>query len=219
MTSSRYFVNVPQPEYYVGFDIGQVRDPSAIAVLERSEVVVERSLVNYAYQTVTRLSIRHLERFPLGQDYPDMVEQVRRIVSRPELCRSTLIADATGVGRPVVDLLRRAGLPCRIMPVTITGGGKETYENGNWRVPKRDLITGLLVLLQRGAIQICGHLAEAQTLIDELGSMRLKVSAEGHETYAAGRENEHDDLVLAAALACWRGSLPVESMHEPRRLL
>ena len=104
------------------------------------------------------------------------------------------------------------------MPVTITAGGRETCEDGNWRVPKRDLIQGLLVLFQRGVLQICGHLPEAETLIDELGGMRIKISAEGHDSYAAGRESEHDDLVIAAALACWHGGRPVESNHEPRRL-
>src|SRR5437762_13335807 len=94
-----------------------------------------------------------------------MVEHVRRLVTRPELVRPTLVVDATGVGRPVVDLLRRAGLPCRLMPVTITAGDKETSDSGTWRVPKRDLITGLLILLQREEIDICGHLPEAETLV------------------------------------------------------
>ena len=71
----------------------------------------------------TRLSIRHLERLPLGLDYPAMVDRVSDLVSRPELSHcTTLIVDATGVGRPVVDMLRGARLPCRLMPVTITGG-------------------------------------------------------------------------------------------------
>jgi hypothetical protein len=82
---------------------------------------------------------------------------VRRLISRPELSRrKTLVVDATGVGRPVVDLLRRAQLPCRLMAVTITAGDRETLDSGTWRVPKRDLITGLLVLLQREEIDICG---------------------------------------------------------------
>jgi hypothetical protein len=98
-------------------------------------------------------------------DYPIIVENVRRLLSRPELSgRTTLIVDATGVGRPVVDLLRRAQLPCRLMPVTITAGDRETAESGTWRVPKRDLITGSLGLLQREKIDICGHLSESETL-------------------------------------------------------
>ena len=47
-----------------------------------------------------------------------------------------------------MDLLRRAGLPCRLMPVTITAGDRETTDSGTWRVPKRDLVGAVQVLLQ-----------------------------------------------------------------------
>src|SRR6266851_2416271 len=192
-------------EHFCGLDLGQVHDPTALAVLETSEISIGRSLVTYDWIIVKRHSFRHLERLPLGLDYPTVVEHVRRLISRPELSRrKTLVVDATGVGRPVVDLLRRAQLPCRLMPVTITAGDRETSECGAWRVPKRDLITGLLVLLQREEIDICGHLPESETLVKELSNMRIKVSLGGQDTYGTWREGEHDDLVLAAALACWR---------------
>ena len=193
-------------EYFICLDLGQVHDRTAIAVLEHSEISIGRNLVTYEWVTIQRRSFRHLERLPLGLDYPTMVEHVRRLVSRPELGRSTLVVDATGVGRPVVDLLRRARLPCRLMPVTITSGDRETSDSSAWRVPKRDLITGLLVLLQREEIDICGHLPEAETLVRELTNIRIKVSLSGQDTYGAWREDEHDDLVVAAALACWRGT-------------
>ena len=35
-------------------------------------------------------------------------------------------------------------------------------------------------------------------------NMRIKVSVAGHDSYAAARASNHDDLVLAVALACWR---------------
>jgi hypothetical protein len=207
-------------EHFIGLDLGQVHDPTAIAVLENSEISIGRSLVTYESLTVKRGSFRHLERLPLGLDYPTIVEHVRCLVSSPELSRrTTLVVDATGVGRPVVDLLRRAQLPCRLMPVTITAGDRETQDSGTWRVPKRDLITGLLVLLQREEIDICGHLPESETLVKELGNIRIKVSLGGQDTYGAWREGEHDDLVLAAALACWRGAKKEQPFLGTRRLI
>jgi hypothetical protein len=201
---------LPQPRViatknFFGLDLGQVHDPSAIAILECSEILIGRSRITYDWVTIKRNSFRHLERLPLDLDYPTIVEHVRRLVLSPELGRRiTLILDATGVGRPVVDLLRRAHLPCRLMPVTITAGDRETSGSGTWRVPKRDLITGLLVMLQREEVDICGHLPEAETLVKELGNIRIKVSPGGQDTYGVWREGDHDDLVLAAALACWR---------------
>ena len=163
-----YFLHprVISVEHVFGLDLGQVHDPTALAGLEISEMVIGRSLVTCESVVITRHSFRHLERLPLGLDYPTIVEHVRRLISRPELSRrKALVVDATAVGRPVVDLLRRAQLPCRLIPVTITAGDRETSESGAWRVPKRDLITGLLVLLQREQIDICGHLPESETLV------------------------------------------------------
>jgi hypothetical protein len=48
-------------------------------------------------------------------------------------------------------------------------------------------------------------LALADTLAKELTHFRVKVSAAGAESFEALRERDHDDLVLALALACWVG--------------
>jgi hypothetical protein len=43
----------------------------------------------------------------------------------------------------VVDLLREAGLHARAVEATITGtDGMSRRSNGDWLVPKRDLVTG-----------------------------------------------------------------------------
>ncbi len=103
----------------------------------------------------------------------------------------------------MVDLLRRAGLECNMLPVLITGGDVETSGNGYYGVPKRDLIVGLQVLLQRGALQIAAGLEYGPALVTEMAEMRVKVTVSGREQYGVWREGQHDDLVFAVALACW----------------
>ena len=225
MTSNHYLQSHARQQvfpsaHFIGLDLGQVRDPTAAAVVQRTEVLMGVSPVTYERIVQPRYSFRHLERMPLGLDYPSQVDHVRTLVQSPELARSvtSLAVDATGVGRPVVDLLRRASLPCRVIPVIITGGDKETCESGIWHVPKRDLISGLLVLFQRGEIEICGHLPESETLAAELANMRIKISLKGHDAYGASREGQHDDLVLAAALACWSATRPTYSLVGAGRL-
>lgn len=39
----------------------------------------------------------------------------------------------------------------------------------------------------------------------ELEAFRVKVTASANETFGAWRERDHDDLVLATALAAWAG--------------
>ena len=75
-----------------------------------------------------------------------------------------------------------------------------------------------LVLLQRGELDICRHLPEAKTLIKELATCGLKSRVEGHNTYGVWREGDHDDLVLAAALACWRGGRVEQSIYATQPL-
>ena len=111
--------------------------------------------------------------------------------------------DATGVGRPVVDLLRKAPTNCNLLPAIITSGDRETRDGDYYRVPKKDLITGLQVLLQLGALRIAAGLQHGPTLVKEMQEMRVKVTSSGHEQFEAWREGTHDDLVFAVALACW----------------
>jgi hypothetical protein len=118
--------------FYVGLDLGQSNDYTALAVVEK----VEGGLGGE--RNDPDLHLRHLERYPLRTPYPDMVAQVAALVEDPQL-RTTrldrrlgqmvldepdLLVDATGVGRPVVDLFRERGL--KYKAITITGGNKVT---------------------------------------------------------------------------------------------
>ena len=91
-------------------------------------------------------------------------ERVAQVMRSPALSkgRRHLVVDATGVGRPVVDLLVRERLPCQLWAVTITGGDAETYTNGYYRVPKRDLIVGLQLVFQNRELQIAKGLKEGR---------------------------------------------------------
>ena len=67
-----------------------------------------------------------------------------------------LIVDATGIGRPVVDLMRKEKL--EVKAVVITAGDTETYADGFFRVPKRNLVSTGQVLLQSKRIKILSSL-------------------------------------------------------------
>jgi hypothetical protein len=190
--------------YFVGLDLGQSHDYTALAVVERAELTGAFDAAMYAWRKKVALRVRYLERAPLWTPYPDIVERVRRALRRPEVAgRCHLVVDATGGGQPVVDLFRRAEIEATMMPAMITPGGTESLSHGYYRVPKRDLVTGLQVLLQRGALRIAGGLKYGPALVAEMAAMRVKLSNGGREQFGAWREGTHDDLVLAVALACW----------------
>jgi hypothetical protein len=190
--------------YFIGVDLGQRRDHTALAVLERAEVEGEWDAVWYRRRREERRSLRHLERVALGTPYPEIVERVRGLAQSPWLAgRSTVVVDATGVGAPVVDMLRRARLGAALVPVLITGGETESQGDGYYRVPKRDLITGLQVMLDGQELLVAKGLRDGSALLREMAEMEVRVGAQGRESYGAWREGMHDDLVLAVAVACW----------------
>ena len=203
----------PQPivgtsaaDYFIGLDLGQARDYTALAIVERRESVLnERDPVTWEWRRRTDYMVRWATRLPLGTPYLEVAENVGDLLRTPEFNgrRPALIVDATGVGTGVVELLRRARLGCNLVPVTITGGIKPRQDDGMWLVPKKDLIVGVQLMLEAGELVIAENLEAGQTLVKELRGMRVKINVAGHETYEAWREGTHDDLVLAVSLACW----------------
>ena len=201
--------------YFVGLDLGQSQDHTALAIVERAELVGQWDAAVHAKRKETALRLRFLERLPLGTPYPEIVERVGAVMGSKPLSETTcrLAVDATGVGRPVVDLLRCARMGCELMPVLITGGEAEGQSDGYYKVPKRDLIVGLQVLFQAEELRIAAGIKEGPALVRELQEMQVKVSISGHEQYGVWRAGEHDDLVLATAMACWA----VRKAHPPKR--
>ena len=197
----------PGLRYLVGLDLGQKHDHTAIAVVEREKIVgTRRDPVTWELDKRTVYAVRYLERMPLGMSYPEVVERVARLVRNIRLTtRCELAVDATGVGAPIVDMLRRAKLGCNLSPVTITGGDRQSQDTNGWKVPKRDLVTGPQALFECGELEVARGLEEGERLVEELREMRVKVSLGGHESFEAWRSGAHDDLVLAVALACWKG--------------
>src|SRR5215831_16832027 len=148
----------------VGLDLGQVADYTAIVVLECHRE--DRPGAETTYH------VRYIERL-LGQPYPAIVTQVQTLLAQPVLVgHSRLVADATGCGRPVIDMLIQAKL--NPVPVTIHGGDQVHRDGRYIRTPKRDLVAALQVCLQTQRLKIAEQLPLAATLVQELLAFRVK---------------------------------------------
>jgi hypothetical protein len=187
-------------QYCSGLDLGPPAAFSALAILERTPrpdpAKPQKERGHYA--------VRHLERFAVGTPYPEIAARVRDVFALSALARSRLLVDQTGVGHPVVQLIRRARIDARIQAVTITNGqGTGGSGTGGWRIPKQELVSVLQVLLQGRRIQVAPTLPVAQTLVRELTNFRMKAPASPCDTLEAWREGRDDDLVFAVAIAAW----------------
>jgi phage terminase large subunit-like protein len=190
-------------KFIVGLDLGQANDYTALSVVERLKTESENTY-----------HVRHLERVR-GVAYPDIVAKVTKMMHSEELKgNASLVIDQTGCGRPVFDMFRQANL--KPIGISIHGGDSVTHELRNWRVPKRDLVGVMQVLLQSGRLKIASKLALKPVLLQEMQNFKVKIDpATAHDNYSAWREGDHDDLVLAVALACWYG----QEVPEPRNMI
>ncbi len=204
--------------FIVGVDLGQAADYTALAVVQGGEE--------------GELRLRHLERYRLRTPYPEQADAVAALVRDerlvvkhrnpwdpvPHLEPPELVVDATGVGRAVTDLLKERGL--RFKAVTITGGDTVNPVRGGYRVPKRDLVAALEVPFHAGALKVAEGLELWPALREELLNFRRKINLKtAHDSYEHWRETDHDDLVLATALACWwarRRARNLRPMPKPR---
>jgi hypothetical protein len=180
----------------VSIDFGQSQDYTALAVAEVTNPGREASIV-----------VRHLHRFPLGTSYPNIISSVKKMLADSRLKGATAVIDASGVGRAVLDLMHLA----RVFPVavTITGGTNETHEGDNWHVPKKNLVSAVSVMLDTQRLKVADGLEFAPVLRSELGTFKAIISTSGNTQFEAHRPRDHDDLVLAVALACWQAQKTV----------
>ncbi len=194
------------PDYFLGLDLGQAADYSALAILERTEKTLEIPYPDKPARIEKKwhFACRELKRWPLGTPYTSLVTEIEVLTAKPPLAKANLVVDGTGVGRPVVDMFRNARLAAILVPVMITSGNKESLQDGYHHVAKNILISTLQVLLQQRRLQFSRTLPETSALIQELQNFRVKVTSAANEVFSA-REGTKDDLLLALAMTCWRG--------------
>ena len=213
--------------YFVGLDLGQSNDYSACAILEQElklpqymPMQTSRSIIKGPFihppEPITPSVIdntyllRYLKRFKLGTPYPYIVQHVFELMQEPELVRyGRLIVDKTGVGAPVVDMLKAKKL--RPIAIVITGGYHVTTRPGTneYHVPKADIVSAFAILYHSKRLRMSGKLEEIETLHKEVMNFGYKIHEHGYVSYGAEGAGENDDLVLSVALPAWyalRGS-------------
>ena len=141
--------------YSVGLDLGMRRDHAAIAVVETAHIVFHAiDPVTWQRKSAVEYTVRHLERIPLETRYTEIAHRVRSVTSARDLVDNcTVVMDATGLGAPVYEMLKSV-LRCQIKPVVITAGDQEVYGRGQYHLPKKDLITGVEVMLALGELRV-----------------------------------------------------------------
>lgn len=199
---------------FIGVDIGQKRDPTALCVAE-----VDRRRVGDREEI--HFVVRYLDRLPLGTPYPEVARRLADIaarVARRSRDRLVTFVDATGVGKPIVDLLRERALQTWIIPVFFTHGDRRSESEEEIKLGKAYLVSRLQALLQTARLHL-PEVPEARALAQELLDYEIRVDENANDRYGAFRVGTHDDLVTALGLAVQAERPParVESgaLHRP----
>jgi hypothetical protein len=138
-----------------------------------------------------RYVVRQAERMPLGTPFTVVVARVKSYVEQLRVKRPTIVVvpDESGLGVPVVEMMREAGLR-RLTPLVITAGGSAS---GN-HIPKVELVAKMKLMVERGELELAPGLLHGEELKRELAHLRFEGRSGG----------EKDDMAMALALACWR---------------
>lgn len=179
------------PRHTVGLSVGPPSDSTGLVVLETTD---------------RTHAVRHLQRFPPGTAYRDTVDAVGKTLGR--LDDPLVVADVTGVGAPIADLLSWPNASTH--RYTLTAGEREGY-----RVPRLDVAATLQLVLQEGRLAVApGPLAE--DLARDLRTFNPRPSA-GAASELAWRDRPSDDLAYALAVAVFEADRPRAQITVIRR--
>lgn len=199
--------------YYVGLDLGQSHDWTALAVLARPAVDAHTP----ADRRRPAYTVPYLRRSPPGTPYRDIRSSVAAVLDRLADGFVVLLIDETGVGEAVVQWFAAAAAHrdrCRAVPVILTAGPWPDVCQDRAVLPRKSLVGALQLVLQARRLQVARSLPEAAVLGRELESFRARVGTTDPAAATAWREGPRDDLVLAVALAAWAGETALGGIPE-----
>jgi hypothetical protein len=173
----------PITNYIIGLDLGRDRDHSAFAVIAlRGEDHGPFDRARHYQPTRTVLQLGALRRVPLGTEYLEVIDKLRRLVTilqaksgwgQPEV-RVDVVLDSAGPGQIAVELIRNQQMNINFVPTLLTAGHEAgRSQSGKRTVPRREL-------------------AHREAFEKEVAAVR-----------PSGGQSAHDDLVIAAGLAAW----------------
>ncbi|MBI2687323.1 MAG: hypothetical protein HYX27_13470 [Acidobacteria bacterium] len=198
---------MPDTRYYFGLDLGQRRDFSALATFELTWRNEGRCPVTWELKFVPTLSLLALDRFPLGTDYTEipylLEDRMKQVDAMPRPYTGgnpmkDVVVDGGGPGPAVVESIRcNLGPYIDLKPIIITGGHTESSLDKGYRgVPRRTLISNLLLMIANNSVKVPRDLDNREELETEFANLRAGTTQPEQST-------AHDDLVLAVAMGAW----------------
>ena len=118
----------------------------------------------------------------------------------------TLLIDATGNGHTVGELICKDQIRARIIYVCLTGAHKANFlKDGDQSLPRTDMVNSLKMLFELGHLEL-----------DQDAPGFHDVERELVQFQPSGDQQEHDDLVMAIAMAAWQAIKECPDLLQPK---
>lgn len=188
----------PRVRHTVGLSVGPPSETTGLVVVETTD---REDLAGKPHPFIPNAAapgmlhaVRHLQRFPPGTGYHDIVGAVGKVL---ELLDDPLVAaDVTGIGAPIAELLHWPKASTRRFTLT---AGERDDRSYHPRLPRLDVAATVQLVLQEGRLAVApGPLADE--LARDLRTFSPRPSA-GAASELAWRDRPSDDLVYALAVA------------------
>lgn len=176
-------------DYVMGIDFGKVHDNSVMCVCHEDRET-GHAILDYIKVIISRYH---------GKEYEEIKNDIIEVVKT--FNPSTIVPDSTGMGEPVVESMEK--------DLNRMGWYGKIYNNKKNRLgfifdsrSKPDLIENLQQYFARGKIKIPNREEpDVDILVNELLSFSFEMTKSNYIKF--GVQLEHDDTVIALALAVW----------------
>lgn len=186
----------------MGLDLGQAQDYTTWAVLEERQSDIEKIKEG--------LGLVNLNQLPLKTSWTLIADELKGLLKKikglnPEVIH--LWVDATGLGSPVIDGFIKPvveELSVNLHSVNITGGNKGWDAVAN-TVSKVHLIDNAMVMREQKTFKIAEDLKDKEIMKlfeEQIEDFRRTPAKRAGAIQYGSVAGEHDDLILAFALAC-----------------
>lgn len=187
----------------VGLDLGQQNDYTVLSYMFVTRP--KEALHNKGLKRRNSYIIKAVSVVPLNTPYPNIVSWIVNLANTNfSKYNYTIVVDYTGVGRPIVDMIRQQDI--KVVAVNTTGGHKTTWKTSyEVNVPKKDIVTSLKASLEDNRAKFAEGLPNYHDdIVKEFINFQEKISNSINLQYE-GKHGYHDDIVMSIGLAIWYG--------------
>ncbi len=216
--------------HYLGIDVGVVSDFTAFALLravapnvlvpighdpdavpwdaDNNKPLVLPEGVTLAQHIQPKYETIDLQR-TLGTSFEDIALEAQLIAE--EIGGCTIAVDATGMGRGLVEEMRRIGM--QPIAVTLGGGSRIVGQRHRWVVPSAMIYEAVFACFAQKRYRIAEALPLTRTLLSELQRCEVRRTDTGHARYGVWTgQDGHGDLLMSLGLA----TVAAERLSTPR---